>query len=337
MGYDAQHQRTMMSMISGQFVAQAARALAELRVPELLHRGPKPAAEVADQAGANPEAMLRLLRCAVHFELASYDEETARFAATPLLDRLRADAPDSLRSLAITWSSPGHWRQWERLTDAVRHGTEQSAAAHGKPIWEYFAEAPAEADLFSAGMAELSAGVIREAVTAIDARPGDRIADIGGATGSFVLAMLDAHPGTTGVVHDLPHLLESARADIAGRGLADRCAAESGDFFTSVPEADLHLLKFILHDWDDESCAAILRACRRALRPGGRVVVVELVLGPPSKPGPAALMDLNMLAMAPGRERDLAGFDRLFAAAGLRRSATTELSGSHCAIEAVVA
>lgn len=337
MGYDAQDQQAMMSMISGQFLAQAARTLAELRVPELLHDGPKPAAAVAEQAEADPAAMLRLLRCSVHFGLCHYDEGTARFSTTPLLDRLRADAPDSLRNLAIAWSSPGHWRQWELLPDAVRQGREQSAAAHGKPIWDYYAEVPQEADLFSAGLAELSASVVREAVSAITARPGEIIADIGGATGSFVLAMLDAHPGTTGIVHDLPHVLDAARADIAARGHADRCTTEPGDFFTSAPEADLHLLKFVLHDWDDEACAAILRTCRRALRPGGRVVIVELVLGPTSEPGPAALMDLNMLAMAPGRERDLATFDRIFAEAGLRRSATTELSGSHCAIELIAA
>ena len=273
MEYEDLHQQAMMSMISGQFVAQAARTLAELRVPELLHQGPGSAADVAEKAGAHPDAMHRLLRFAVHSGLAGYDEGTGRFGSTPLLDRLRGDAPDSLRNLAIAWGRPGHWRQWGLLPDAVRAGHEQSAAAHGKPIWEYYAEEKEEADLFSAGLAELSAAVVREAAAAIPAQPGEIIADIGGSSGAFVLGMLDAHPGTTGIVHDLPHAADAARAEIAARGLADRCAVEPGDFFTSVPEADVHLLKFVLHDWDDDSCVAILRTCREALRPGGRLVV----------------------------------------------------------------
>ncbi len=57
-----------------------------------------------------------------------------------------------------------------------------------------------------------------------------------------------------------------------------------GDFFESVPPADLYLLKFILHDWDDESCLKILRRCREAMEPGGRIAIFELVVGDDADP-----------------------------------------------------
>ncbi|WP_308015625.1 methyltransferase [Streptomyces huiliensis] len=39
-----------------------------------------------------------------------------------------------------------------------------------------------------------------------------------------------------------------------------------------MPAGDLRFLKRTLHDWDDGRCVAILRDCRAALRPGGRVL-----------------------------------------------------------------
>ena len=84
-----------------------------------------------------------------------------------------------------------------------------------------------------------------------------------------------------------------------------------GDFFEAVPAADLYLLKFILHDWDDENCVKILSRCREAMLPGGRLAVIELVLGKLSDPGFGALMDMNMLAASSGQERSLDEYDAL--------------------------
>lgn len=335
--YDMRDHRAMLSATTGHFVSQAARTLAELRVPDILHGTPRSAEEIAESVGAHPGATFRLLRCAVFLGFVTHDDVTGRFASTALFDRLRTDAPDSLRNMAIMSSSPGHWSLWGLLPDVVRTGQEQSSAAHGKPIWEYYAEHPDEAELFSRGMTELSAPIIRAAVTTIAAKPGDTIVDLGGATGAFVLSMLERHPDTTGIVLDLPHAVDAARREIARRNLTGRCTARSGDFFAAVPPADLYLVKSILHDWDDDACVRLLERCRQAMRRGGRVVVVDIVIGPPSQPGPAALLDLNMLVKHPGREHDLADFDRLFAVAGLRRTRTTALIGPYHAIEAVLA
>ncbi len=109
----------------------------------------------------------------------------------------------------------------------------------------------------------------------------------------------------------------AALASAVAAGLADRVDAIGGDFFQSVPEGDLLLLKYVLHDWDDAECVTILRNCRRALRPGGRVAVVELLLGDIGSTGLAPLMDLNMMVLVSGRERTLDEYRALFAQAGL--------------------
>ncbi|MEU8952592.1 methyltransferase [Streptomyces sp. NPDC048489] len=325
----------MMAIITGQWVSQIARTVAEFRVPELLHEEPRSAEEIAESAGADADATFRLMRAAVSVGLAAYDDISKRFSKTALLDRLRGDAPDSLRNLAIAWNSPGHWAPWGLLPSVVRYGHDLTREALDGPIWEYYASNSDEGELFTQGIAELSAPTIRQAVKVISARPGDVIADLGGATGIFVLEMLKEYPETTGIINDLPHVTKAAQSEIEARGMSDRCTTDPTDFFEAVPEADIYLMKFIMHDWDDDACIKLLTRCRRAMKPGGRVVIVDMVIGPVADPGPAALMDINMLTMLPGRERDHSDLDRFFAAAGLKRSATIGLTSPEFVIEAV--
>ena len=121
-------------------------------------------------------------------------------------------------------------------------------------------------------------------------------------------------------------------------GLAERSRAVGGDFFAYVPEADIYLLKHILHDWNDGEGVRILERCRQAMRPGGRVIVIEMLLGEMGEPGIAALMDLNMMVLLTGRERTLAEFSGLLKEASLRFSKRTPIRPSPMAvIEAVAA
>jgi len=129
----------------------------------------------------------------------------------------------------------------------------------------------------------------------------------------------------------------SATAAAAALGLAERSRVLAGDFFASVPEADLYLLKHILRDWDDEQAVRILKNCRRAMHPGGRVVVIEMLLGEIGEPGWAPLSDLNMMVLLTGRERTLAEYDSLLKETGLRIARSTPIRSPMVVIEAVAA
>jgi hypothetical protein len=108
---------------------------------------------------------------------------------------------------------------------------------------------------------------------------------------------------------------DQARDAIAAAGLAERCEAIGGDFFSAVPcGADLHLVKFILHDWDDERSVALLSECRRALTGGGRLLVIEAVIAPGNSPSYAKTQDVNMLINLGGRERTEAEYRELMRA-----------------------
>ena len=95
-------------------------------------------------------------------------------------------------------------------------------------------------------------------------------------------------------------------------------------------------MKKILHDWDDARAVQILDHCRRGLAPSGRVLVMDCVLEPSNQPDLGKWLDLNMLALLPGRERTEQEFADLFARAGLRLTRVVPV-GRFAIVEGVAA
>jgi SAM-dependent methyltransferase len=120
------------------------------------------------------------------------------------------------------------------------------------------------------------------------------VVDVGGGNGTALAAILAANPQLSGAVVDLPSALDASPEVLAQADVAKRCALVSGNFFTDpLPSADVYVLSQILHDWNDERAAAILRNCRRSITDGGRLLVVDAVV--PSGPEPhfTKLFDLT--------------------------------------------
>ena len=171
----------------------------------------------------------------------------------------------------------------------------------------------------------------------IDTRSVTTMVDVGGANGALLCALAAGNPNVKGVVLDAPHVVDSATEYVREQGLSDRVSVVAGDFFQSVPAADLYLLKFILHDWDDEACVKILTNCARSLQPNGRVIVVAVLIGAIGEPGLGPLVDMIMLAQTGGKERTVDEHEKLFARSGLKLGAVTPTQSPFSLIEAVAA
>lgn len=323
----------VLGMINGYWISQVVRAAADLRLADHLTAGARTAEDVAGLESSDPLTTYRLMRACAGIGLLAYDGDGC-FSLTPKGALLRSGIPGSLRDNALVFGAPGHWLPWGQLPEAIRKGGTQAAAVLGNDLFGYLAGQPEEARQFSAAMEALTGSLSADAARVLDVSGVSLAVDVGGATGELVRELMRANDGLRGMVLDLPHAADGARQAAEAEGLGSRFSAEAGDFFAEVPGADLYLLKTILHDWDDDSCLRILRNCRDAAWPGGRLIVIENVIRDSGRDRFASLLDMNMLAVcAGGQERDLASYDKLFAASGWQRTAVHALPGARSLLE----
>ncbi len=308
----------MLQIITGYWVSQAVGTAARLGVSDQLADGPRKSSEVAKAVGADPQALFRLMRMLASIGVFTMDQQE-RFALTPLGDTLRSTVPGSVRDFAVAETTPGHWLPWGRMYEAIKTGEPMCKPALGMELFDWYSKNPEEGEYFNGAMGDLSAAVSGEVIRIYDFAKFQKVVDIGGAHGVLLAAILKANPKMRGVLFDLPHVTATAGKSLATKGIGQRCEVVTGDFFESVtPGADIHVLKQIIHDWSDTECTTILRNCHRALKPNGKLLLVEMVIPPDNSPGLAQAMDLNMLVLCPGRERTESEYRDLLAAAGFK-------------------
>jgi hypothetical protein len=170
-------------------------------------------------------------------------------------------------------------------------------------------------------MASYSAARSPPLLAAYDFGSIRRIADIGGGTGRLIADILAAHPGTQGILFDLPHVVAGAPPLLAASGVEARCEVVGGSFFDGVPPgADAYMMVAVLHDWDDDRSIAILKSIRKAMAEDAIVLIMENVLPERAEASTAVdsyLLDLEMLVNTPGgRERSKSEFSQILKAAG---------------------
>jgi O-methyltransferase len=321
-------------------VSRALHAAAALDLAGLLAGGPRDSASLAAATGTHPGALRRLMRALSAFGVFA-EPAPGLFAPTPVSDRLRADAPDSMRAAVLFLAGDTRWRCWGDLLGSLRTGEPAADRVLGMGVFEHYAAHPEEAEVHERAMEGITAAVSRAVLAAYDFSRFRCAMDVGGGNARFLADILAAAPALSGVLFDLPHVAPAARALLEARGLAARCRVEGGSFFEGVPRgADLHVLKQVLHDWDDPRAAAILRACRAALPAGGTLLVVERVMPERAEPGPGAdkfLTDLEMLVMTGGMERTEGEFRALLAQGGFAPRRVVPTASVYALIEAVPA
>jgi hypothetical protein len=223
------------------------------------------------------------------------------------------------------------------LREACLNGVSAYEMRFGQPVFDHLPDQPAMAAYFSEFMAFLSRRVEQFVFSQHEFRPFELAVDVGGSHGGLLRGLLALHPRARGVLFDLPGTAAQVSAAVRAAPEGDRIDVVGGNFFEAVPAGDLYLLKMVLHDWDDADCVAILKQVRAAIRPQGRIAVIEFLL--PEVPAPTGVhvMDVAMMIWATGRERRLSEFEALFAAAGFRLDRVTENPNGQSVIEAAAA
>jgi len=311
--------QTIMQMINGKCVSRCISVIAELAIADHLADGPKDASKLAEATATNSDALYRVLRMlaalGVFVELPD-----RRFQNSPLSEVLRSDSPGSVRHYARWFGRALHWHLWTELNYSLQTGEPSICKSHpNQAPFEILAQNPLDQETFNDAMGALSAMDGPAILRAFDFTPFGRIVDVGGGDGTLASLIASAAPGASVTVFDLAQVIQSHTAPSGTQTSATQVNYVAGSLFARIPgPTDLCVLKHILHDWQDEDALRILRNCRDALSPNGRVLVCEMLIEPGWQGIAASILDIEMLVGVGGRERTAQEFSDLFAAAGLR-------------------
>jgi O-methyltransferase domain/Dimerisation domain len=326
----------LVQMAHAHWVSRIVYAAAKLSVADHLATGPKGADELAGLTGTHAPSLYRLMRTLANLGILTEDA-THRFALTPLGEALQTGAPGSARATILTIASDWWFNGFGHLLYSVQTGKSGFEKSLGMPVFDWLANHPEEASLFSETMIGVH-GAEPAAVAAYDFSGFTSIVDVGGATGHLLTTILSNYPGTRGILFDLPHVVRDAPALIETRGLSDRVTIEAGNFFERVPSGgDVYLLSHIIHDWSEEQCLSILGNCRREMSAKSRLLIIEMVLPAGDTPHPGKMLDMMMLVGPGGQERTEQEYGTLLDKAGLRLTRVVPTESPVSVVEAGLA
>jgi hypothetical protein len=290
----------LWDLLRGALGTRALGIVAELGVADALAAGPRPVAEVAKEVGSDSDTLHRLLR-ALASDGVFAEETSGVFGNTQASELLLSGWGDFARLFGGVW-----YRTVEGLDPS---GETAFPRIFGTDFWPWLAEHPAERAAFDRAMEQGGERRV-ERLAALEWRGDETVVDVGGGNGSLIAGLLRRKPGLRGIVFDLP---ETVRDEAA---LGERITFVEGSFFDSVPGGDVYVLSTILHDWDDDSATSILRTVRGVAPDDARLFVIDAVIPEGNDPHGAKWLDLLMLALEGGRERDEAQWRALLVDGG---------------------
>ena len=198
------------------------------------------------------------------------------FALTPLAATLKSDSPGSMRYFAMAQMGYEFSLGWSHGLHSLKTGESAFEASAGMSIWDYRAQHPEGAQLFSRSLSGVGAEVAQAVAASYDFSEMNTIVDV-----------------------------DAAIQPVAG------------NFFESVPTGgDAYLLRWIIHNWNDESSLMILRNCHQAMPDHAKLLLVEAIIPPGNEPSAAKFLDIIMLTMESGRERSEEEYRSLLQSSG---------------------
>jgi O-methyltransferase domain/Dimerisation domain len=326
----------LIQMGQAYIVSRIVYAAAKLRLPDQLASGPKSTEEVARTLDLHAPSLHRLMRTLASLGILTEQAEQ-RFALTRLGEALKSGAPGSARASIIFGGNPAFQSSWDHLIYSVQTGKPGFEKEHRVAFFDYLAQHPEDASLFSELMVGLHSQEPPAVAAAYDFSIFKTIVDVGGATGNMLAAVLSHHAGPRGILFDRPHVVKDAPELLNAKRIRDRVTIEPGDFFAGVPAgADAYILSHIIHDWSEEKCLAILGHVRKAINPTGRLLIVEMVLPSGDTPHPGKMLDMVMLVRFSGQERTESEYASLLGKAGFRVTRVVPTASAVSIVEAML-
>ena len=324
---------TIVELALGYLHSGALACAAKLRIADRLEAGPKTADELARELQVHAQSLHRVLRMLASFGIFREDEK-GKFHQTPESELLRTSLPHTLHYGALMVTQDIFWKPVGELAEVVRTGENGMVPYFGAPFFDYLEHNKEAGETFHRGMSSFSDLENAPLAGAYDWTGIKTIVDVAGGHGGLLIEALKGAPQAKGILYDVAHVLKGARVN-EEKG---RWTCVEGDFFKNVPSGgDAYLLKRIIHDWKDDDCVTILSHIRKAMKPGGKVLVFDCVIPQGNDPHGGKVIDILMMSALPGFERTEREFAKLFERAGLKLTRVIQAPALLSITEAVAA
>jgi hypothetical protein len=320
----------------GIIVHQALHVAAKLGVADLLDGEPRTSAELAHQLEVDEQALYRIMRLLASQGI--FEETVPRtFTNTDLSHFLRSGVPGSVRPFLVFAGSPFYYAPFGEILYSVQTGKPAREKLYGMNVFEYLEQHSEMARMFDDAMTNMSQLAAPAVADAYDFSAWGSVMDVGGGNGLLLSAILMRHRGVRGVLADLPHVVERARAHgFLGGELQTRSELQGCDMFRGIPSGcRAYVMKSVIHDWDDVRAHQILVNCRRSVPDDGALLLVELALADRNVPSLGKVTDIAMMVLTGGMERTVEGYRALLAGAGFRLNKVFPVPGDFSVIESL--
>ncbi len=326
----------LMQITMGVFVTQANFVATKLKIADLLADGPQSVEYLAEKSGTHAPSLYRVLRTLASVGIYS-ETENKYFVNTPTSELTRSDIPTSMRDLILWMGEEEHWKVYAKMMDSVQTGKTSWETIHGEPVFSYLFNTNTElGDTFNRAMTGFSHVTIPAVLAEYDFSGAGTVADIAGGYGHLLAAVVKANPGVSGVLFELPHVLEGAPAMMESHGVSDRVSFVPGDFRSEIPVvADIYMLKHIIHDWYDDTNQTILGNIRASMPDNAKVLIIDAVVPEGNVPHPSKFLDLEMLISPGGIERTAGEFETLLTNSGFKMTRIIPTRSPVSIVEAV--
>lgn len=281
---------TLLELSRSFMLSRIFLSAAELRLFDILAKCPLSLEDICDKTHLKPRGMRILLDALAASGLVSKGCEGRYAVSRDLAKLLTTSSEDSI--LPAVLHGDALWKSWSNLTQIVRQGENDFRM----PISERSDE---EIESFIGAMHVIGEKMAQRVAEAIDLGRFSRLLDVGGASGTYVMAFLKREPNLTATVFDLPRVTNIARRRIEKEGFSDRVNVAPGDYMVNeLPRGhDLVLLSAVIHSNSREENITLYKKVFQALEPGGAILIRDYLMDSTrTRPTKGAVFAVNMLA-----------------------------------------
>lgn len=276
-------------------IPAALKVAAKLNIADLLKEGSKNINELAEKTNSVPIVLNRILRMLASEGIFS-ESEGSSYSLAPAGYFLLSDHKYSLRDAVLMLTNETLWRPVGDVIESVQ-GNPAFENLYGMSFYQYWQDNVREDHAFQAGMSSLSKIENYFLIKHYKFPENKIVTDIAGGLGGLLLEILKENPTLKGQLFDHSHVLE--RTKLVELSDDSRWKLIPGDLFGNYPESDIYLMKYIIHNWNNENVINIFKNLRKIMKADSKVLIIEPVIFKKNIPDVAKYMDMICMSAFP--------------------------------------